>query len=150
MWRFATERGAWWRNLIVLKYGVGASEWCPNRGSGPMGGSMWLRIIQFGSGFWRHAFIDPGGGFCSFWKDYWVEGERLSDHFPRVEAAIARSAGSRVCDFFSCDRAGWVIPLRFELRDGARTELQRLLTRLAALPPAHFSEGPDYVVAGGS
>ncbi|CAN1250809.1 hypothetical protein LINPERPRIM_LOCUS7532, partial [Linum perenne] len=119
LWRFATERGSWWRNLIVLKYEVGPSEWCPNRVSDVSSGSMWTRIIQFGSSFWRYAFINPGGGFCSFWKDFWVEGERLADHFQRVEAAVARTAGSRECDFLSFDRSEWIIPLRFELRGGA-------------------------------
>ncbi|CAN1298481.1 Putative ribonuclease H protein At1g65750 [Linum perenne] len=82
-WRFATEWNAWWRKLIVKKFGIGPSDWYSNVEAGSWGSSMWFRITQFGSSFWRFSFIDPGGGFCSFWRDFWVEGERLADLFPR-------------------------------------------------------------------
>ncbi|CAN1346088.1 hypothetical protein LINPERPRIM_LOCUS40627, partial [Linum perenne] len=42
--------------------------------------------------------------------------------------------------------SGWCIPLRFDLRGGARLEFQRLLARLERLPDTHLTEGPDAVV----
>ncbi|CAN1744322.1 Putative ribonuclease H protein At1g65750 [Linum perenne] len=87
LWRYATERDAWWRVLIVQKFGKGPSDWYPSSNVGPSSFSVWMRISQFSSSFWRFALINPGGGFCSFWSDYWVRGERLSDLYPRIWAA---------------------------------------------------------------
>ncbi|CAN1791805.1 hypothetical protein LINPERHAP1_LOCUS19467 [Linum perenne] len=101
--------------------------------------SIWFQFLEV-------LLYRSGGGFCSFWRDFWVEGERLSDNFPRIEAAAARVSGGRVFDFLSIDRSGWCIPLRFDLRGGARLEFQRLLARLERLPDTHLTEGPDAVV----
>ncbi|CAN1781905.1 Putative ribonuclease H protein At1g65750 [Linum perenne] len=67
IWRYATERCSWWRKLIVSKFGVGSSEWYPKTELGASSFSVWMRIAQLSSIVWRFAYIDPGGGFCSFW-----------------------------------------------------------------------------------
>ncbi|CAN1266288.1 LINE-1 retrotransposable element ORF2 protein [Linum perenne] len=145
-WRYAVERSAWWRSLIVAKYGAGPSDWCPHSVFRSTGISAWIRIAQSGSNFWRFAFIDPGGGFCSFWRDHWVLGESLSNLYPRIMAADANSSGSRVFDYRTFDRSRWFMPMRFDLRGGALLELQRLQTQLDSLPPLLITEGPDFIV----
>ncbi|CAN1262893.1 Putative ribonuclease H protein At1g65750 [Linum perenne] len=145
-WRYASERNVWWRTLIVQKYGKGPSDWCPSSNFGSSSLSVWIRISQFGSSFWRFAYIDPGGGYCSFWSDHWVLGERLSDHYPRIVAADAKSTGGCIFYYLSVDRSCWSIPLRFSLRGGANLELQSLLARLDALPASLFTEGPDAII----
>ncbi|CAN1778943.1 Putative ribonuclease H protein At1g65750 [Linum perenne] len=142
LWRYALEKSAWWRLLIVAKYGIGPSDWCPSSAYGSANSSVWTRISQLGSNFWRFAFIDPGGGFCSFWNDFWVLGVRLSNLYPRILAADANPSGGFVFDYRVVGRNSWIIPMRFNLRGGANLELQRLMTHLDSLPPSLLSEGP--------
>ncbi|CAN1805664.1 Putative ribonuclease H protein At1g65750 [Linum perenne] len=66
LWRYATEKRAWWRTLIVQKYGIGSSDWLPSSDFGSSSLSVWIRISQFGSSFWRFASIDPGEGIVPF------------------------------------------------------------------------------------
>ncbi|CAN1315485.1 Putative ribonuclease H protein At1g65750 [Linum perenne] len=145
IWRYATERCSWWRKLIVSKFGVGSSEWYPKTELGASSFSVWMRIAQLSSIVWRFAYIDPGGGFCSFWSDYWAMVVRLSDHFPRIKAADARFPGGYVFNYLSSNRSSWDIPLRFNLRGGASLEFQLLLSHLDALLTSLISEGPDSV-----
>ncbi|CAN1280709.1 Putative ribonuclease H protein At1g65750 [Linum perenne] len=146
LWRYALEKSAWWRLLIVAKYGVGPSDWCPSSAFGSANLSVWILISQLGFIFWRFAYIDPGGGLCSFWNDFWVLGERLSNLYPRVIAADANPSGGHVFVYRNVDRNSWNIPLRFNLRGGANLELQRLLTHLDSLPPSLIFEGPASMV----
>ncbi|CAN1805213.1 Putative ribonuclease H protein At1g65750 [Linum perenne] len=146
LWRYATEKRAWWRTLIVQKYGIGSSDWLPSSDFGSSSLSVWIRISQFGSSFWRFTSIDPGGGYSAFWSDFWVLGERLSDRYPRILAADAKPPGSRIFDYLSADRCRWCIPLRFTLRGGANLEFQSLLAHLDALPDSLITEGPDAII----
>ncbi|CAN1151748.1 Transposon TX1 uncharacterized 149 kDa protein [Linum perenne] len=146
IWRYATERDAWWRKLIVKKFGIGCSDWYPKTDLDASCFSVWSRIARFSPNVWRFALIDPGGGFCSFWSDYWGSGIRLADSYPRIKAADARFPGGRVFDYLSFDRSRWDIPLRFNLRGGARREFLALLAQLAALPQPVLTEGPDAIV----
>ncbi|CAN1823887.1 Putative ribonuclease H protein At1g65750, partial [Linum perenne] len=114
-WRYATERSAWWRTLISSKCGTGPSDWISIWNFSSSGYSMWKGVIAFGSIFWTYGSIDPGGGMCDFWRDYWVRGMRLASLFPRI-AASAQSLDARLCNVchFS-DRLEWSIPLRYQL-----------------------------------
>ncbi|CAN0921774.1 Transposon TX1 uncharacterized 149 kDa protein [Linum grandiflorum] len=66
VWRYAVERSAWWRGLIVDKCGEGVSKWQPVWGLRSAGRSVWKWIVLHSSIFWSHGFIDPGGGFVFF------------------------------------------------------------------------------------
>ncbi|CAN1269770.1 hypothetical protein LINPERPRIM_LOCUS13704 [Linum perenne] len=146
MWRFAVERNAWWRGLIVAKCGVGPSSWLSFWNLGPAGRSIWYWVIKFSPCFWKYGFLDPGGGLCSFWFDIWIPGVRLCEAYPRI-AAASQSRDSFVSDFvsFSPDRT-WQIPMTISLRGGALQEWHLLLNRLEELPEFVISSRPAYIV----
>ncbi|CAN1332114.1 Putative ribonuclease H protein At1g65750 [Linum perenne] len=146
-WRYSVEKNAWWRELLVSKCGVGRSDWIPVWGLGSGGCSIWRWIISNSSSFWLHGYIDPGGGLCAFWLDYWVGGVRLCDAFPRI-AAASQSLDSTISDFrvFVVDRYVWRIPLFITLRGGALREWNQLLALLAEAPEDRFTEGPASLV----
>ncbi|CAN0926214.1 hypothetical protein LINGRAHAP2_LOCUS35210 [Linum grandiflorum] len=107
---------------------------------------MWKWIVQECSLFWLFGFIDPGGGWVSFWYDFWVRGVRLSSAFPR----IAASAQSLDLALFSCvdlvGRVAYDFPLRYQLRGGALEEWRQFQAYLANLPVPVVSSGPARVV----
>ncbi|CAN1807914.1 hypothetical protein LINPERHAP1_LOCUS25229 [Linum perenne] len=144
-WRFGVERTAWWRELVVLKCGVGKSEWrmCWSRNTS--GWSVWRWIVKESLCFWKVGYVDPGGGWVSFWFDFWVPGVCLSVLFPRV-VAVAQLAGSWVCDYFSLDRSSWQIPLVSALRGGAEQERRLLWQFLEARQGPVLTEGPAMLV----
>ncbi|CAN1807424.1 Putative ribonuclease H protein At1g65750 [Linum perenne] len=144
-WRYATERAAWWRGLITTKCGTGPSEWYSSWNFASSGCSMWKGAISYSSLFWTYGSIEPGGGMCAFWYDYWVRGVRLYLMFPRISAAAQSldTLVANVCSF--SDRWVWSIPLRFQLRGGALEEWNNLLDFLAALPPDFLTEGPPSI-----
>ncbi|CAN1782834.1 Putative ribonuclease H protein At1g65750 [Linum perenne] len=145
-WRFATERNAWWRTLLVVKCGLGRSDWQSSWNEGPAGCSIWKGIVSFNPVFWRHGFLDPGGGLCDFWSDYWIRGVRLCEAYPRI-AAAAQSLESYVFDICSFDSGWkWNIPLTTSLRGGALAEWTHLIDRLEALLAHHITVGPASVV----
>ena len=111
VWRYAVERSAWWRTLIVAKCGEGPSSWQPVWNLRQTGLSVWKWIVLHSSSFWSHGYIDPGGGFCAFWFDFWVPSVRLSSLYPRI-AAAAQFLDSLVSDMFEVhDGRVWSIPL---------------------------------------
>ncbi|CAN1792638.1 Putative ribonuclease H protein At1g65750 [Linum perenne] len=144
-WRFAVERNAWWRNLLATKCGIGRSVWQSCWDEGPAVCSIWRWIVTFNPIFWRHDFLDPGGGLCDFWFDYWVGGVRLCEAYPRI-AAAAQSLESCVHDLCYFDSGWkWNIPLTTTLRGGALSEWNHLMDRLEALPEQHITTGPAFV-----
>ncbi|CAL1377949.1 unnamed protein product [Linum trigynum] len=62
-WRFATERGSWWREMIVAKFPNQQSEWFSGRSSGSLGGSLWARIVKLQPDFWKLTRIEHSQGF---------------------------------------------------------------------------------------
>ncbi|CAN1122537.1 Putative ribonuclease H protein At1g65750 [Linum perenne] len=59
-WRFAIERSAWWRMLIVQKCGVGPSDWRPFWQFRTAGLSVWNWLIPYSLTFWTYGSIDLG------------------------------------------------------------------------------------------
>ncbi|CAN1753324.1 Putative ribonuclease H protein At1g65750 [Linum perenne] len=145
-WRFGMERNAWWRNLMVIKCGRGRSDWYATWDGSPSGWSVWKWIVKDSANLWKYGHIDPGGGWVSFWFDFWVSGGRcLSDLFPRV-AAAAQSLDALMCDLYSFVDRSWDIPIRWQLRGGAEAERLGLLVYLQACSPALQTFGPPSIV----
>ncbi|CAN1303199.1 Putative ribonuclease H protein At1g65750 [Linum perenne] len=144
-WRYAVERTAWWRILINLKCGSGFSDWQPVWHFSTAGSSVWKWVVSLSPIFWSYGVIDPGGGMCVFWSDYWVRNVRLDILFPRIAAAV-RSLESLICDVFPIlDRQRWHIPLRYQLRGGALEEWDSLIQYLDSIRMELFTEGPAYI-----
>ena len=146
VWRYAVERSAWWRTLIVAKCGEGPSLWQPVWNLRQTGLSVWKWIVLHSSSFWSHGYIDPRGGFCAFWFDFWVPGVRLSSLYPRI-AAATQFLDSLVSDMFEVhDGRGWSIPLQVVLRGGALDEWNRLIQHLDSIPEDTITAGPASIV----
>ncbi|CAI0417866.1 unnamed protein product [Linum tenue] len=97
LWKYATDRGSWWRELISIKYPAD-SEWQSKRCRSGFGESVWANITKEYDEFWKVCHIDPGSGeWVSFWKDCWIPNHVLADSFPRV-AAVATDPDARVSD----------------------------------------------------
>ncbi|CAN0825732.1 hypothetical protein LINGRAHAP2_LOCUS482 [Linum grandiflorum] len=107
---------------------------------------MWKWIVQDSSLFWNFGFVDPGGGWVSFWHDFWVPGVRLFSAFPRI-AASAQSLDLLLLTCVGNDgRIRYEFPLRFQLRGGALAEWHDFLTFLHNRPVPTISMGPARVV----
>ncbi|CAN1831724.1 Putative ribonuclease H protein At1g65750 [Linum perenne] len=110
------------------------------------GWSVWRWIVHDGAWFWKFGFIDPGGGWVSFWFDFWVRGVRLCEAFPRI-AASAQSLDSFVFQHVSgVDRLLWSVPIMGSLRGGAERERLELFELLNGLPTSLISSGPASMV----
>ncbi|CAN1341569.1 Putative ribonuclease H protein At1g65750 [Linum perenne] len=140
-WRYATERSAWWRNLIVAKCEVGPSEWMPTWNLGRAGFSFWRWLIQLSPLLWKGEGGGGGGGVYAFWFDVWIRGVRLIDMFPRI-AAAATSLETNVSDHVSLiSRLSWNVSLTTTLREGALDEWHRLIACLEDLPEGLITAG---------
>ncbi|CAL1356777.1 unnamed protein product [Linum trigynum] len=144
-WKFATERGSWWRNIINIKFPNPSSEWFSGTIQGRSGGSPWANIMKLKDEFWKIAFIDQGSGNrTSFWFDTWIVGSCLAEKYPRVFAA-AESPSSTIADYltFAEGNLRWDIPLIYNLRGGAERERERFFNQLEAITSVNFNAGPE-------
>jgi hypothetical protein len=97
LWRFAHEEGAWWRSVLVAKYGLDWGGWCSSVISGSHGVGLWKHICNGWQVFTRHIRFDPGDGSkIRFWEDIWCGDRALKEAFPGLfsiasykEASIA-------------------------------------------------------------
>ncbi|CAN0912200.1 Transposon TX1 uncharacterized 149 kDa protein [Linum grandiflorum] len=144
LWRFGTERAAWWRILIEVKYGLErGSDWRSTCYGISSGWSVWVWIWKLGSEFWDLAYVDPGGGdWVRSWHDVWVPGKLFARDFPRVAAAVQIPEAFITDLYYGVDRNQWTIGLSISLRGGALEELNRLQELLQNLPPDIISSGP--------
>ena len=46
LWRFVHEEGAWWRSVLVAKYGSDWGGWCSGDISGSHGVGLWKYICK--------------------------------------------------------------------------------------------------------
>ncbi|CAI0556305.1 unnamed protein product, partial [Linum tenue] len=123
LWKFATEKEAWWRKMISIKFPNPSSLWKAGQIDGRIGCSLWKSIAKEESCFWKFAVVDPGGGaWVSFWQDRWNHGMTLGESFPRVAAASALPQGwvSEFVSFSSERGVSWNLPLILSLRGGLK------------------------------
>jgi hypothetical protein len=97
LWRFAHEEGAWWRTVLVAKYGLVWGGWRSGDISGSHGVGLWKYICMEWQIFKSHIRFDPGEGTkISFWDDVWCRDRPLKVAYPGLfniaslkEASIA-------------------------------------------------------------
>ncbi|CAL1376974.1 unnamed protein product [Linum trigynum] len=124
LWRFATERNSWWRELIEIKYPNPRSIWQTDCARNGFSHSVWANISKVYDLFWKFSSMDPGNGTSiSFWYDVWSPGTVLAEAFPRVAAAAADPNAS-LSDVASCDdgMVRWSLNLKYSLRGGGGGE----------------------------
>jgi hypothetical protein len=99
LWHFAQEEGAWWRSVLVAKYGSVWGGWRSGDITGSHGVGLWKYICMGWQNFRRHIKFDLGNGSkIRFWDDVWCGDRALKEAFPGFftiasfkEASIADS-----------------------------------------------------------
>jgi hypothetical protein len=97
LWRFASEPEAWWRKVVVVKYGSEKGGWHSRVRAGSHGMGFWKFISNEWHCFSSHIKLIPGDGSrISFWEEKWCGGLPLMEVYPGLyniasnkEASIA-------------------------------------------------------------
>jgi hypothetical protein len=94
LWRFATERAAWWQKLVVAKYDIIRGGWCSKEVGGPHGVGLWKGIRRGWDTFKHYVRFEVGtGSQVLFWKDVWCGDRPLMNAFPALfNIACAKEA----------------------------------------------------------
>ncbi|CAL1362079.1 unnamed protein product [Linum trigynum] len=149
LWKYATERESWWRQLIEFKYKASNSQWQSKQCRNGFGSSVWANISKEYGEFWKVAVIDPGGGAgVSFWNDCWLPQTTLAHSFPRVAAAAANPE-ALLPDVISRSGEGpnwnieWNIDFSLVLRGGAERERESFFTLLNSIDKHRIVCGPS-------
>jgi len=98
LWRYGSERDAWWRVVVDSKYGSLRGGWCSLEPTGAFGVGVWKNIRKGWislSCFTR--FVLGDGSKISFWHDLWCGDTILKEAFPAL-FGIARLKGTVVAD----------------------------------------------------
>jgi hypothetical protein len=99
LWRFAHEEGAWWKSVLVAKYGSAWGGWRSRVISGSHRVGLWKFICMGWQNFRRFFKFDPGeGSKIRFWDDVWCGDRALKEAFSGLfsiarfkEASIANN-----------------------------------------------------------
>ena len=84
------RREAWWRSILVAKYGSSRGGWRSCDITEPHGVGLWKFIYMGWSTLKRHFRFELGvGSRISFWEDVWCGQRSLKDTFPGL-FSIAR------------------------------------------------------------
>jgi hypothetical protein len=85
LWRFAHEEGAWWRSVLVAKYGSVWGGWRLGVIFGSHGVGLWKFICMGWQNFRRFLKFDPSeGSKICFWDDVWCGDRTLKEAFFRL------------------------------------------------------------------
>jgi hypothetical protein len=80
LWRFASEPKAWWRKVVVAKYGSERGGWCSQVRAGSHGWGFWKFISKDWHHFSSHIrFILGKGSRISFWEESWCGSSPLME-----------------------------------------------------------------------
>jgi hypothetical protein len=98
-WCFAHEEGAWWRSVLVAKYGSVWGGWHIEAISGSHRVGLWKYICMGWQTFKSHIRFDLGeGSRIRFWDDVWCGNRPLKVAYPGLfnvasfkEASIAEN-----------------------------------------------------------
>jgi hypothetical protein len=135
LWRFANERDAYWRRVIVCKYGCERDGWHSKEGRGRHGVCLWKHIQAGWSRFSRYVQYTVGSGdSVRFWVDRWSEEGLLRDVFPAMYQ-IALHKQATVSEYLSWHQEDmvWSVILQRPLQDWELGEYTALMAFLYQL-----------------
>jgi hypothetical protein len=85
LWRFGTNQDAFWRKIIISKYGSLHGGWTTREVSGPYGVSLWKHIRKEWGNCSRFLHFEVGDGTrVKFWSDKCCGTCSLKDAFPEL------------------------------------------------------------------
>ena len=83
IWRFASKREAFWRQIINGKYWDLEGGWCSKEVRGGYGVGLWKTIRKLWDVVSSNSSFSVGNGkMIKFWKDKWCGDEQLMFLFP--------------------------------------------------------------------
>lgn len=132
LWRFGVEVNAFWRGVIVDKYGAMGGEWRTRDVTMPFGCGLWRNILNGWDDFKVNISFKVGDGRrVRFWGHRWCGDNLLKDDFPSLhriscqrELTIHQFRGTQGGETF------WDLSFRRGFNDCKVTEFQRLLDLL--------------------
>ena len=102
LWHFAHEEGAWWRSVLVAKYGLDWGGWYSRDIPGSHGVGLWKYICKGWQVFRSHFIFDPGkGSKIRFLDDIWCGDRALKEDFPGL-FIIASLKEASIADNMEC------------------------------------------------
>ena len=119
LWRFGVEREAYWRRVIVVKYGSLEGGWMSKASSGPHGVGLWKFIRSRWDTFSEFVSFEVGhSSLIRFWDDVWCIEEPLKFVYPELYC-IACVKDAPVADFvqFHGNAMHWEVTFTRLVRD---------------------------------
>jgi hypothetical protein len=111
LWRFGMEREAFWRQVVMVKYGSLEGGWTSKMPTGPYGVGLWKFICNGWDKFSRMLKFEVGDGArIRFGDDVWCIDDPLKVAYPEL-FRIARVKDAFVADNFQCrgDSVHWEV-----------------------------------------
>jgi hypothetical protein len=100
LWRFGSERDAWWRVIVDSKYSNLCGGWCSLEPTSAFGVGVWKNIKKGWDSFSRFTkFVVGDGSKSSFLHNLWCRDTALKVAFPAL-FGVARVKDVTVADNF--------------------------------------------------
>jgi hypothetical protein len=119
LWRYATEKEAYWRKVVEIKYGSMEGDWCTKQVERPFGVGVWKHIRRGWELFSKFIRFEVGDGTrIRFWQDVWCGDQPLKESFP-VLFRIARNKEAWVSDHMQItnEEIHWNVQFFREVQD---------------------------------
>ncbi|RVW76031.1 hypothetical protein CK203_055324 [Vitis vinifera] len=95
IWRFACDKEALWKQVLVAKYGQKDYGWRTKKAVGAFGMGVWKEILKEAGWCWEKLGVQSGkGNKIRFWTDTWCGDIVLSQRFSHLYILAAHRNAS--------------------------------------------------------